>query len=67
MEYNGPKQDSNLGSISHRLNYEAATLTIQPPWLDTYPVLTALMKFPFKFFGAEILKLSFNHLAACLD
>ena len=27
------KLDSNL---SHRLNYEAAALTTQPPWLDRY-------------------------------
>ena len=30
-----PEQDSNLGlSMSHRLNYEAAALTTQPPQLD---------------------------------
>ena len=31
-----PKWDSNLGlSMSHKGNYEAAALIMQPPWLDS--------------------------------
>ena len=39
-----PKPDSNLGlSLSHKLNYEAAALTTQPPWLDV--LQTGLVSF----------------------
>ena len=35
--YECPEWDSNLGpGMSHRLNYETAALTTQPPRLDTH-------------------------------